>query len=302
MWLPGFERMPISGRAGVPYDEYDDPKAMWHTTQGTSIAGAVQAYAPYPPHLIADPKNRRKGQHIDLNYAAYALWNEDVDDSRCVQIEVVGYAEQAKHWPDEYHKWLGEEIARPLHEYFGVPYVAVWKGFKGPEDVDYILADASSPLRLTQWEIDHFSGHLAHQHSPGDSHWDAPFRMDKILTYAQGNTARKDSTMEVLAKVRGIQPAPHYILESSVRGRSRRYLDDEVELNVLLAGGHKVTEINSWDLDRYPEDPNVDARQMWNYSIPNGQTVTTPEGEVDLFSPAHRVVANIAHDTTPDQT
>ena len=186
MWLPGFERMPISGRPGVPYDEPDDPKAMWHSTQGTSIAGAVQAYAAYPPHLIADPRAKRKGQHIDLDYAAYALWNEDVDDSRCVQIEVVGYAEDAKHWPDEYYRWLGEEVARPLHEHFGVPYVAVWKGFKGPEDVDYILASASSPLRLTQWEIDHFSGHLAHQHSPGDSHWDAPFLMDKLLGYARG--------------------------------------------------------------------------------------------------------------------
>lgn len=186
MWLPGFERMPIHGRPGVPYDEFDDPKAMWHSTQGKSIEGAVQAYAPYPPHLIADPRTKRKGQHIDLDYAAYALWNEDVDDSRCVQIEVVGYAEQAKHWPAEYYRWLGEEVARPLHEHFGVPYVAVWKGFKGPEDVDYVLASASSPLRLTQWEIDHFSGHLAHQHSPGDDHWDAPFRMDELLMYARG--------------------------------------------------------------------------------------------------------------------
>lgn len=199
MWLPGFERMPISGRPGVPYDEYDDPKAMWHSTQGTSIAGAVQAYAPYPPHLIADPRAKRKGQHIDLDYAAYALWNEDVDDSRCVQIEVVGYAEDAKHWPDEYYRWLGEEVARPLHEHFGVPYVAVWKGFKGPEDVDYILASASSPLRLTQWEIDHFSGHLAHQHSPGDSHWDAPFLMDKLLGYAR----RASETPEQIIKKRG---------------------------------------------------------------------------------------------------
>lgn len=186
MRLPGFDWMPIAGRPGVPYDEYDDPKAMWHTTQGTSIEGAVQAYAAYPPHLIVDPARKRKGQHIDLNSAAYALWNEDVDDSRCVQIEVVGYAEQAKHWPEEHYRWLGEEVARPLHEHFGVPYVAVWKGFKGPEDVDYVLASADSPLRLTQWEVDHFSGHLAHQHSPGDNHWDAPFLMDKLLGYARG--------------------------------------------------------------------------------------------------------------------
>lgn len=186
MWLPGFVKMELPGKPGVPYDEYDDPKAMWHSTQGTSVEGAVGAYAPYPPHLIVDPWRKRKFQHITLSNGAYALWNEDADDSRCVQIEVVGYAEDAKYWPTEVYKWLGEEVARPLHEHFGVPYVAVWKGFKGPEDVNYTLASASSPLRLTQRELDSFSGHLAHQHSPGDSHWDAPFRMDELLAYASG--------------------------------------------------------------------------------------------------------------------
>lgn len=190
MWLPGFERWPISGRPGVPYDEYDDPKGMLHTTQGTSIEGAVGAYAPYPPHLIVDPLRKRKVQHIDLMSAAYALWNEDVDDSRCVQIEIVGYAEDTPRWSDDVYRWLGEEVARPLHEHFGIPYVGVWKGFKAPSDVDYILASASSPLRLTQWEIDHFSGWLAHQHSPEDDHWDAGgFKIDKMLAYARGSVS-----------------------------------------------------------------------------------------------------------------
>ncbi len=190
MWLPGFERWEIPGRPGVPYDEYDDPKAMWHTTQGTSIEGAVSAYAAYPPQLIVDPVRKRKVQHISLNNAGYALWNEDVDDSRCVQIEVVGYAEDTHLWSDETYRWLGEEVARPLHEHFGVPYVAVWKGFKGEGDVDFVLASSASPLRLTQWEIDHFSGHLAHQHSPGDTHWDAGgFKCELMLAYARGSVA-----------------------------------------------------------------------------------------------------------------
>lgn len=220
MRLPGFDWSPISGRPGVPYDEPDDPKAMWHSTQGTSTAGAVQAYSPYPPHLLANPWNGDKLQHIDLNSAAYALWNEDVDDSRCVQIEVVGFAEDAKHWPSWVYKWLGEEVARPLHEHFGVPYVAVWKGFKGPEDVDYVLASASSPLRLTQWEIDHFSGHLAHQHSPGDNHWDAPFRMDELLTYARGAEAseivkKRGRKMFSIEVVKDPVPAGHPVLAGS---------------------------------------------------------------------------------------
>src|SRR5687767_12464426 len=100
MRLPGFEWDPIAGRPGVPYDEYDDPKCMWHTTEGTSIAGARSAYAAYPPQLIVDPWRKEKRQHISLMNAGYALWNEDVDDSRCVQVETVGYAAQTPSWPD----------------------------------------------------------------------------------------------------------------------------------------------------------------------------------------------------------
>lgn len=186
MWLPGFDRWDIPGKAGVAYDEYDDPKAMVHTTEGTSIEGAVATYAPYPPHLVVDPWRKRKVQHIDLERAAYALWNGDVDDSRCIQIEIVGYAKDTPSWPDEVYQWLGEEVARPLHEHFGVPYIEVWKGFKAPADVNFILASASSPLRLTQHEIDTFSGWLAHQHVPGDDHWDAGgFKCGLMLAYAQ---------------------------------------------------------------------------------------------------------------------
>lgn len=186
MWLPGFERLEIPGRAGVPYDEYDDPKCVWHTTEGSSIEGAIQAYRAYPPQLIVDPWRRRKVQHITLANAGYALWNEDVDDSRCIQVETVGYAADTPHWSSDVYKWLGEEVALPLWEYFGVPLVAVWKGFKAPSDVNYVLASASSPLRLTQREVDAFSGHMAHQHVPLDSHWDAGgFRCQLMLDYAK---------------------------------------------------------------------------------------------------------------------
>lgn len=184
--LPGYEWWPLDGVPGVPYDEWDDPKALAHTTEGTSIDGAVSAYRAYPPHLIVDPWRRRKVQHVDLERAAYALWNADADDSRCYQIEIVGFAAQTHTWPDEALRWLGTEVARPLHEYAGVPYVVVWKGFRRDGEMPYALADPDSPLRLTQAELDRFSGWLGHQHIPGDSHWD-PGGLDvpKILAFAQ---------------------------------------------------------------------------------------------------------------------
>jgi hypothetical protein len=192
IYLPGFERAPIDGRPGIVYDEPDDPKAVAHTTQGSSVEGAISAYRAYPPQLIVDPWRRRKLQHIPVNRGGYALWNEDADDSRCIQVEIVGFAEDAHTWPDEVLRWLGEEVARPLHEYAGVPYTVVWKGFKAAHQVNYALASASSPLRLTQAELDAFSGWLGHQHIPGDEHWD-PGGLDvqRILDYARGARGRQ---------------------------------------------------------------------------------------------------------------
>ena len=172
IWLPGYTRWELPGVPGIPYDEWDDPKALLHMTQGTSIGGAVQAYKAYPPHTIVNPFNREKAQHIPLNRAAYALWNADADDSRCYQVEIVGYSENAPNLSDAELKWLGEEVLLPLHEYGGVPLVVVWKGFKAPSDVNYMLATSASPLRLTQAELDSFAGILGHQHIPGDNHWD----------------------------------------------------------------------------------------------------------------------------------
>lgn len=194
MWLPGYQRWDLPGVPGWAYDESDDPKALLHTTEGSSIEGAVAAYKAYPPHLIVDPVKRRKVQHVDLDRAAYALWNADADDSRCIQVEIVGFASQTHLWSDDTLKWLGEELARPLHEYAGVPYVVVPRGFRRDGETGYALASDSSPLRLTQYELDTFSGFLGHQHIPGDSHWDpGGLNVSKILAYAAGQTTKEDN-------------------------------------------------------------------------------------------------------------
>lgn len=193
IWLPGFERWELPGVPGLPYDEFDDPKAVLHTTEGGSIDGAVKAYSAYPPQLIVDPVKKRKVQHIPLNRAGYALWNGDADDSHCYQVEIVGYASQTHLWSDEVLKWLGEELARPLHEYGGVPYVVVWKGFRRDGEMPFALASDESPLRLTQAELDSFSGFLGHQHVPGDDHWDpGGLNVARILDFAQ---SKEDADM-----------------------------------------------------------------------------------------------------------
>lgn len=186
IWLPGYERWELPGVPGQPYDENDDPKALLHSTEGSGIDGAVSAYRSYPPHVCVHYATRRKVQHIPINRAAYALWNGDADDSRCIQVEIVGFASQMHLLSDDELRWLGEEVARPLHEYGGVPYVVVWKGFRRDGEMPYALASPSSPLRLTQAELDSFSGFLGHQHIPGDGHWDpGGLNVPRILAFAQ---------------------------------------------------------------------------------------------------------------------
>lgn len=297
LWLPGFERWEIPGRPGVPYDEYDDPKCMWHSTEGFTIESAVEAYKPYPPHLCVDAKRRRKKQHISLSNAAYALWNEDADDSRCIQVEVVGFSKDAPFWPEEDLKWLGEEVARPLHELFGVPYVAVWKGFKSPADVNYVLASASSPLRLTQRELDSFSGHLAHQHSPGDSHWDVPFDIDKVLRYAQGST--EDDMLPKLIKAKGRTEI--YEWHHTPQGPRKRHIASETELTMLRQAygearvNASITEFNLAEIQAMPNVLPV-GTEVWNYKIP-----TEPGDTPKEFVQAHQLAAAINQNTAPEE-
>src|SRR5688500_13989336 len=127
--MPGYERWPL-GLPGLVYDETAHPKCVWHSTEGSSIEGAVDAYRPYPPQLIVDPVRRRKVQHIPLNRAGYSLGNSEADDEFAIQVEVVGFAERMPSMPEDQLRWLGEEVARPLHEIMGVPYVVIRHGFR----------------------------------------------------------------------------------------------------------------------------------------------------------------------------
>lgn len=185
IWLPGYERWPL-GLPGLTYDETEHPKCVWHSTQGFSIESAVGAYRAYPPQLIVDPGRRGKVQHIPLNRGGYSLFNSEADDEFAIQVEVVGFAEQMADIPEDQLRWLGEEVARPLHEIMGVPYVVIRHGFRGAGG-GIILADSDSPIRVSLDEMRSFSGHMAHQHVPGDTHWDiGGFPIHRCLTYAQG--------------------------------------------------------------------------------------------------------------------
>lgn len=171
LWLPGWPRVNL-GLSGGPYDDTRKPKALWHTTEGSSVAGARRAFAAYPPHLCYDPRNREREQYIALNRHSYSLRGSESDDEYCIQVELVGFAGQSHTWPDEWLRNIGQDVIRPLRELAGVPDVIVWHGFRGADE-GIVLASPRSPIRLTYTQLREFAGHLGHQHAPDpDEHWD----------------------------------------------------------------------------------------------------------------------------------
>jgi len=181
IWLPGYTQV-VLGASGGPYDQTDNPKLCWHTTEGATLAGAETAFWSYPPHLGVDPSTGERHQYIPLDRRAYSLGNSDAEDSYCIQVEVVGRADQSHTWSDDRLEWLAVNVVRPVADTVGVPAVALM--FYGEGD-GYILASPDSPIRLSLADWDAYSGHVGHQHCPGDDHWD-PGRLDlaAILAYA----------------------------------------------------------------------------------------------------------------------
>lgn len=185
IWLKGYRRVDLGGDvAGGLYDEVVHPKLGWHTTEGESLTGARAAFRPYPPHLGYNPRTREREQYIPLNRHSYAYANGEADDEFIVQVEVVGFAAQSHTWSDQTLRNLAEDVVRPVRAAIGVPDRVIPNGFHG-EGEGIILASTSSPIRVSLATLRAFSGHLGHQHIPGDAHWD-PGRLPigKILTFA----------------------------------------------------------------------------------------------------------------------
>lgn len=183
--LPGFEWVDL-GPDGGPYDDTSKPKLGWHTTEGTSLAGAEPAFKNYPPHLGVDPVRGHKRQYVDLLRHAYAFAGSESDDEYIIQVEVCGFAGQSHNWSDGVLKWLGENVVKPLRDTVGIPDVVIRHGFRG-EGGGIILASPDSPIRIGAAELRAFSGHLGHQHMPSpDSHWDpGALPIGKILAHSR---------------------------------------------------------------------------------------------------------------------
>jgi len=199
LWLPGAERIPGNSAGSMNGD--GSRKILLHSTEGSSIEGAVGAYRANNswPTMTVDCVKRRVVEHLPLNTSARALRNDpggadetNRDGAIHVQIELVGFAERPETIGSRADlEWLGREVIGPIARMTGVPLVSnvAWRAY--PSSYGKRAAQ-----RLTPAEWDAYSGVLGHQHAPDNDHGDPGLiDIDRILAAAGGQTPQEDFLM-----------------------------------------------------------------------------------------------------------
>jgi hypothetical protein len=144
------------------------PKITWHSTEGSTIEGAISAYRQKraSPHFTIDPSRKRLVQHISVFRAARALEHRagtvETNRARTVQVEIVGNAANMARLPPDQLDFVAD-LARWIERTMDVPSTGT---------VDFVPFPSGSPRRLAGQAWLDYSGHHGHMHVPGQSHGD----------------------------------------------------------------------------------------------------------------------------------
>ena len=165
-WYP--QAIKSSGNSSGTFDKTYPKRGVIHTTEGSSAAGAIQAYRnnnSWPHFTVA--ANGEIYQHVSISQAARSMENRSggVETNRAgaIQIEVVGFASRP-NWPGSQilamrslMRWIEAEMGvQPTGPRFG-------------SGEQYGL---KNPLEFTNEQWRAFKGWCGHQHVPENSHWD----------------------------------------------------------------------------------------------------------------------------------
>jgi len=171
LFLPGATKV-LGNHAGAFVAS--PPKLVWHTTEGSSIEGAVGAYRQHNswPHFTLDPRTGRLVQHVPLDKAARSLEHPagtvETNRAHAIQVELVGLARESHDWSAESYAHIAD-LARKIERAVGVPRRAF---------VTFSLG--GQRLSEAAWMCG--SGHCGHQHVPHNNHTDpGALRIDRIL-------------------------------------------------------------------------------------------------------------------------
>lgn len=189
IWIPEAERLGdgVIAGAGAMDTPNLPPRAVWHTTEGSSGTSAAfhdtadyLMSENYEPHLLYDPKTDQLGQFGPLNQSAKALANAGSTRTNrtgrvCIQIEVMARASApfTGYWKP------GKNFAALLRALrsWGIPdaWPAGALSKSGSDDVS---------RSLTTWTTK--GGHYGHCNVPGNDHWD-PGAIDRGALLSTGS-------------------------------------------------------------------------------------------------------------------
>jgi hypothetical protein len=144
------------------------PKLVWHSTEGSTIQGAIAAYRAgnSAPHFTIDPRRDRIVQHISIHKAARALKHPngtvETNRARTVQVEIVGNAKDMGRLSRAELDSLAR-LARWIERNADVPSKCT---------VEFVPFPSGVPKRLNGQAWLAYSGHCGHMHVPSNDHED----------------------------------------------------------------------------------------------------------------------------------
>jgi len=180
-WLPSnkYEHLEILGCTG-PGTMYDGDAWCFvlHSTESPpgSIDGINNLFRAKPcsaPHITIDPMGtRRRVQYIPWTWSAAALKGGQggfqTNRGRAVQMEICGYTDETRLWPDDALYQIADVIADVIND--GCPI----NPHNTPDmsQLTGTLARASAAQRMTGEQFKQFDGISAHVYMPFNDHYD----------------------------------------------------------------------------------------------------------------------------------
>ena len=211
IWLPGYERVEVTGCTG-PGSYVDGYPWRWvaHTTESPagSMDGIIALFRDQPcscPHFAVDPATGRKVQFIPIDWSAAALrggrGGYETNRGRAVQTEIIGYAKDQQDRSTAELEFLGRHVADINAALGGAINLSHVHPVAGPAGYGEGGAVRMSP---DAWLG--FDGVCGHSAVPFNDHWD-PGLLDlvTIARYAGATTPEDDMTPEQDARLKKVE-------------------------------------------------------------------------------------------------
>lgn len=155
--LQGFEHKPRTSSGAFTGG---GNKLMFHTTEGSSIAGAIAALDRNRSwsHFLISYEEKRKIQFLEVNQGGRSVSNNNADGyqtnrANVVQIEIVGFAKETQGWSKAKLDWIAE-VCGEIRKAFNFPLNTI-----GDE-------------RLSDKAFVDYAGICGHKNCPDNNHTD----------------------------------------------------------------------------------------------------------------------------------